>query len=442
MKITFYGAAQEVTGSKYLIEDGDTKILVDCGLFQGDEEFSSRNWDVFPVEPANIEAIVLTHAHIDHTGYVPLLVRNGFKGKIYCSKATYALCNILLRDCGLLFENESRRTSASPLYTLIDAENALKLFHIVPDEVFSIGKSLKINFIFAGHIPGAKCVVVSNGKQTVTFSGDLGRPDALIMKAPAYIKQTDFLVLESTYGDRLHEKIDPVESLSEIVNDTVKKGGRLIIPAFAVGRSQDILYCLYQLRQKKLIPNIPIFLDSPTAIEVSRIFCSFADEYQISADVCEQMLRVARFTQTVEESKRIDYGKRSSIIIAASGMANGGRVLHHFKHFISGAKNTILFTSFQAEGTNGRILVDGAKEIKIHDALFKVRAEIKMLNIFSAHADYSETLAWLGHLENSPKKIFITHGQLESAQSLKNKIEERFGWSVIVPKYCESFDLE
>ncbi len=440
MKITFLGATQEVTGSKYLIEDNGTKILVDCGLFQGDKELRRRNGDKFPVEPSSIDAIVLTHAHIDHTGYIPALVKDGFRGTIYCSKATYQLSSIMLLDSGRVQEKEA---TDLPLYTEKDAEYALQFFKVADyDTIVNIGTSLKVTLIRSGHILGSAFVILSDGKQTLTFSGDLGRPDQLTMKSPPYLEKTDFLVIESTYGDRLHEQGDSIKELGHIVNETVEKGGVLIIPSFAVSRTQTILYALYRLKEKNAIPKVPIFLDSPMAIRVTDLFCDFKSELTLPPRLCDDIFDVATYTSTAKKSKKIDTLKHSAIIIAGSGMVTGGRVLHHLKAFISDAKNTILFVGFQAEGTGGRALVEGAKEIKIHDKLYNVRAEIKRINTLSGHADYNEILEWLSHFQNSPKKVFVTHGEIEASRSLQKKMEERFGWTVVIPKYLESFDLD
>lgn len=451
MKITFLGAVEEVTGSKYLVEDNDVKILVDCGLFQGIKEITQRNWDPLPLAPASIDALVLTHAHIDHTGYIPLLIKNGFKGKIYCSTATRELCAILLPDCGSLQEEEAKHSNDKrdpqhpammPLYTKLDAENSLKFFQTVDYDTILNIKSFRVTLIRSGHILGSSFVIVSDGKQTLTFSGDLGRPEQFIQKSPPHLKKTDFLVLESTYGDRLHEKGDPIKALGDVVNQTVKKGGVLIIPSFVVERTQTVLYCLYQLKQKKTIPDIPIFLDSPTGIGVTDLFCKFSKELKLSASLCKQIFTIATYTRAVEESKRLDQITRPTIIIAGSGMANGGRVIYHLQHFISDAKNTVAFVGYQAKGTQGRLLVDGAKKLRIYGTSYSVRAQIKMITGLSAHADYKEIIEWLGYFENPPKKVFLTHGQIESAQSLKKKIEKRFGWLVVIPKYLESFDLD
>jgi metallo-beta-lactamase family protein len=453
MKITFLGAVEEVTGSRYLVEHATIKILVDCGMFQGPREIAQRNVEPFPVDPKSIDAIVLTHAHIDHTGYIPALVKNGFTGKIYCSKGTYALCSLLLVDSGSLQEGEAKNINrrggpdhppAVALYTAQDAENSLQFFKPIDyDTVINIGGSFKITLIRSGHILGSAFVIVSDGKQKLTFSGDLGRPHQFILKSPPPLKQTDFLVIESTYGDRLHEKkIDTIKIIGDVVNATVAKGGILIIPCFAVARTETILYCLYQLKQKNAIPHIPIFLDSPLAIKVTDLLCDFKDEYELSAALCKDIFSIATYTRTVEESKEINHVERPAIIIAGSGMADGGRVLFHLEHFISDPKNTVLFVGYQAEGTEGHALVNGAKIIKIHGGAHTVQAEIKALDTLSAHADYEEILAWLGNFENKLKKVFVTHGEIGAAQSLKKKIEERFGWPTVIPKYLESFDLD
>ncbi len=451
MKITFLGAVQEVTGSRYLVEDNDVKLLVDCGLFQGEKEFAQRNWDPFGIAAESIDAIVLTHAHIDHTGYIPALIKNGFKGKIYSSKATGALAALLLLDCGSLQEEEAEHITkrygpqhpgATPLYTKLDAENSLKFFHTVDyDTAFSI-KTLQITLIRSGHILGSSFVIVSDGKQKLTFSGDLGRPEQFIQKPPPHLKETDFLVLESTYGDRLHEKGDPIKALGLVVNETVKKGGVLIIPSFVVERTQTILYCLYQLKHKKTIPDIPIFLDSPMGIGVTDLYCKFKEDLKLAPSACKEIFSIATYVHTVEESKHLDQLTHPAIIIAGSGMANGGRVLFHLQHFISDAKNTVAFVGYQVKGTQGRFLVDGSKELRIYGMSYPVRAEIKMITSLSAHADYKEIIQWLGYFEKPPRKVFLTHGELASAESLKKKIEERFGWHVVIPKYLESFDLD
>ncbi|MBA3954272.1 MBL fold metallo-hydrolase [Candidatus Dependentiae bacterium] len=452
MKITFLGAVEGVTGSRYLVEHENIKILVDCGMFQGSQEITQSNSDPFPVDPESIDAVIVTHAHIDHTGYIPVLVKNGFRGKIYCSKGTYALCSLMLVDSGSLQERGAIKFNqrggpdhppAVALYTARDAENALKFFNPVDyDTVIDIGTSLKVTLVRSGHILGSSFVIVSDGKQKLTFSGDLGRPQQFMLKAPPALKQTDFLVIESTYGDRLHPQDDPIKIIGDIVNATIAKGGVIIIPCFVIGRTETILYCLHQLKQKNMIPDIPIFLDSPMAIHVANFSCDFKEEYELSSDLCKDIFTLATYTLTAEESKKIDRIEQPAIIIAGSGMADGGRVLFHLKRFISDAKNTVLFVGFQAEGTTGHALVNGEKLIKIDDEYYTVQADIRVLDSLSAHADYDEILKWVGHFENRPKKVFVTHGEKPAAEALKNKIEERFGGTVIVPKYLESFDLD
>jgi len=454
MKITFFGAVEEVTGSRYLIEHGTTRILVDCGLFQGEHELAKRNWEPFPIDPKSVDAIVLTHAHIDHTGYIPVFIKKGFKGKIYCSQATLALSAIMLVDSGHLQEEDAKHMHGheaedaehapiAPLYTEEDAKDALPFFNVVEyDTVIDLGSSLQCTLIRSGHILGSSFVVISDGKQKLTFSGDLGRPVDLIMKSPPHLKETDYLVLESTYGDRLHEEGDPIAAIATVVNETVKRGGVLLIPAFAVGRTQTILYCLYQLKQKKAIPDIPIYLDSPMAINVTNLLCKFPDEHTLTPELCKDVCAVATYTPMVEESKQLDKMTHPVIIIAGSGMANGGRVLHHLTKFISDYKNTVFFVGYQATGTLGRLLVDGKKDIKIYGTSYPVHAHIQIINTLSAHADYKEVLEWLSYFEKAPKKVFLSHGELESAVSLKKKIEDRFGWNVVIPKYLESYELD
>lgn len=410
----------------------------------------------FPVDAATIQAIFLTHAHVDHTGYIPLLVKNGFKGKIYCSKATYELSAILLRDCGSIQEDEAKhrnkRANAEhpdvvqepmlPLYTKADAENSLPFFNPVDYGTVVTNRSLQITFIRSGHILGSSFITVFDGKQTLTFSGDLGRPEQLIEKSPTHLTQTDYLVLESTYGDRVHDVGDPIQALGEVVNQAIKRGGVLVIPCFVVERTQTILYCLYQLKQKKIIPDIPIFLDSPMAIKVTDLFCQFNDEHKVPPALCNDVFSVATYTPTVEESKKLDTLTHPAIIIAGSGMADGGRVMYHLQKYISDAKNTIAFVGFQARGTKGRLLVDGAQEIRIYGSYHRVNAHIKTIGMLSAHADCNEILEWLSYFEKAPKKVFLTHGEPEAALALKAKIEERFTWSVVIPKYLETYDLD
>lgn len=450
MKITFFGAVEEVTGSRYLVSHNDRHILVDCGMFQGPRETYERNYKPFPIDPGTIDAIVLTHAHIDHTGYIPALIKQGFKGSIYCSKGTYALCSLLLLDSGAIQEykakkriqQDSHRKPLGPLYTVHDAETSLRFFKPTDyDTAITLG-SLTVTLVRSGHILGSAFVRVSDGSHTLTFSGDLGRPEQLILKSPPPLTQTDYLVLESTYGDRLHKDEDTLHRISEVVHATVAKKGILIIPSFAVERTESILYCLYQLREQKAIPDIPIFLNSPLAIRVAELLCDFKEEYKFSSALCKDMRSIATYTQTPKESIQLEHITPPAIIIAGSGMADGGRILFHLEQFIADSKNTVLFVGYQAHGTLGNLLVHGAETITINNKRYAVRADIEKLETLSAHADYEEILNWLEHFAHAPKKVFLTHGEIKASQALQRKIEECFGWKVIIPTYGESFDLD
>ncbi|MCB9988279.1 MAG: MBL fold metallo-hydrolase [Rhodospirillales bacterium] len=451
MKLTFMGATGTVTGSKYLLEDEGRRILVDCGLFQGLKELRLRNWDRLPIDPASVDAVILTHAHIDHSGYLPLFVKNGFKGSIYCSEATLDLCRILLPDCGRIQESDAERSNrheyskhkpALPLYTEKDAFAALGHFKAVRfGQECHLSDFLTFSLSRAGHILGAACVKISDGQTSIVFSGDLGRPNDPIMKAPAQIQYADYLILESTYGDRLHEETNPMERMADIINRTFKRGGIVVIPSFAVGRAQLILYYLHELIRTKKIPYVPVYLDSPMAIDATKQWQDHVDEHRLDAKKVGEVCRTATYTQSVEQSKALDNGAVPAIIISASGMATGGRVLHHIAHYIGDERNTILFAGYQAAGTRGARLVHGEKEIKIHGHLHPVRAEIHNLASLSAHADYAEIIDWLRAFKKRPRKVFLTHGEPEATSSFKFKIEEHLGWNVEIPDYLQEEEL-
>ncbi len=449
MRLTFWGATETVTGSKYLVEAGGKKVMVDCGLFQGFKEHRLRNWKPLPVSPKDIDALILTHAHIDHSGYIPKLVKGGFRGKIYTSAATTDLCRIMLPDSGYLQEEDARMANkygyskhkpALPLYTKKEAEDSLKYF-----EPVGFGQKTLLNdhdFSFtlhrAGHILGAAFVVLQSKDTRLLFSGDLGRPHDPVMLAPEPIEPVDYLVVESTYGNRLHSQTDPTEEIGQIVRETVSHGGSVVIPAFAVGRAQHMLYHLSTLKQQGNIPDtLPIYLDSPMSINATDLMCKHGDEHRLSADECKRTCHVATYLRTAEESKQLNNQLMPCVIISASGMATGGRILHHLKHFAPHRKNTILFTGFQAEGTRGDKILRGDKTIRIHGQDIPVRARVEGLTNTSAHADYEEMLSWLSGLKTPPKKVFITHGSLESATSLQQKIQERFRWEASIPQYLD-----
>lgn len=450
MKITFLGATETVTGSKYLIETDKTKILVDCGLFQGFKELRERNWSSLPIDPQELNAIILTHAHIDHSGYIPVLVRKGFSGPIYCSSSTKKLCEILLPDSGYLQEEEarfrnkhkaSRHKPALPLYTVGDAEYALKYFRTVSCTTYHDinGGDIRFKLVPAGHILGAAFIKLQIEGKTIVFSGDIGRMRDPIMYTPFNLGETNYLVLESTYGDRLHENVYVEGELEKMINTTVKKGGVVIIPAFAVGRTQLILYYLYQLRKTNRIPNIPIYVDSPMATNASHIFRNCFKEHRLSKEEADAVFSIAEYVNTRDDSKKLDEEIFPKIILSASGMAEGGRVLHHLMRFLPDKRNTVIFTGYQSDGTKGDQLIKGKKQLRLFGQETTVKAKIRVLENLSAHADYNGILTWLETLTTTPETVFITHGNIASTQSLKTKIEKKFKWNCVIPKYRQSF---
>jgi metallo-beta-lactamase family protein len=448
MKLRFLGATRCVTGSKYLIETGKHNVLIDCGLFQGHKELRLRNWEKFPIAPSNIHAIFLTHAHLDHSGYIPLLIKNGFQGKIYCTAATKDLCSILLPDSGYLqeelahFANKrkfSKHKPALPLYTKDEAEASLKYFKAIDfGEESQLFDDIKVKFNRAGHILGAATILVNSNDTSILFSGDLGRLDDPIMFPPDIVSGADYLVMESTYGNREHEKRSPEDQLMAVINRVTQRGGTIVIPAFAVGRAQSILYFIYKLKLANKIPDIPVFLDSPMAIDATEIFLRYNTEHKLSAKEASQVCKVAKYINTVEESKSLDVNKNPKIIISASGMAVGGRVLHHLKVFAPDERSVILFTGYQAEGTRGDTLLRKHKrEIKLFGEMIKVNAEVLELENVSAHADVRELILWLQHFVTIPKKVFITHGEADAALELCKKITTKLSWSCETPIYMQ-----
>jgi metallo-beta-lactamase family protein len=445
MEIQFLGATKTVTGSKYLLK-ADKKILVDCGLFQGLKELRLRNWSNLPVSPSAIDAVVLTHAHLDHTGYLPLLVKNGFRGKIYATNFTVELCKILLLDSGHLQEEDAHRANklgyskhkpALPLYTRDDAQAVFPLFQKVSfHQEFSVG-DFRLRFNRVGHIFGAASLLVRHQQTSILFSGDVGRPSDPCVLPPEDVVTTDYLVIESTYGDRLHESVDPEEKLGEIIIKVVGRGGTLIIPAFAVGRVQVMLYYIYHLKQSGKIPSIPVFLDSPMAQDVTGMMLQHDEEHLLNKKVCSEIVKGVRYVSSVEESKQIDEYSYPKIIISASGMVTGGRVLHHIKALAGDKRNMILFVGYQAAGTRGDVLLRGNREIKMFGEKVTVNAEVSVLDNVSAHADYEEIINWLSKVKVPPRKVFITHGETHAALALQEKLKNTFGWQCIVPEYLQ-----
>lgn len=452
ISLRFLGAAGTVTGSKYRLDLGTHKWLIDCGLFQGHRSLRERNWRHPAINPSELKGVLLTHAHIDHSGYVPVLTKSGFAGPVYATRATVDLCRILLPDSGFLQEKDaefanrhgtSRHRPAKPLYTRADAEDALALFKGLDFGDFQeLGHGFAARFHPAGHILGAAVIELDlpNGK-TAVFSGDLGRPNSATMLRPETVTHADYLIVESTYGNRKHKDIEVEDLLAEIVSITAKRGGTIIVPAFAVGRAQSLLYHLSQLKRDKRIPDLPIFLDSPMAINASELFCEHIDGHRLSAAECRQACDVATYVRSTEDSKALTTNRMPKIIISASGMATGGRVVHHIKNYVSDPRNALLFTGFQAAGTRGRAIVDGAQSVKIHGQNLPVRASVHNLDSLSAHADADEIIAWLSQFGSAPEMTFITHGEPVATASLKARIEQELSWPCHAPVLDEKVEL-
>jgi metallo-beta-lactamase family protein len=449
--ITFLGAAGTVTGSKYLLEFDGKRMLVDCGLFQGFKQLRERNWVPFPVDPASIHAVVLTHAHLDHSGYLPVLVRDGFRGRIISTHATQELCELLLPDSGHLMEADTLRANrygyskhkpALPLYTEEDARRSLQSFEAVSfDREVEIVAGCMAKFRPAGHILGAATIELQCNGLMIVFSGDVGRYGEATMVDPVPVPNADYLLIESTYGNRKHDSRSPDEALEEVVNRTIRRGGTVVIPAFAVGRAQSLLFHLSQLHKRNRIPDVPIFLDSPMAVSATTIFHEHLGEHRLTPEQCNEAFSVATFVRQTEDSKKLNTNPMPKIIISASGMATGGRILHHLKNYAPDRRNTILLAGFQAGGTRGAALRDGASEIKIFGGYVPVRAEVVSLDMFSAHADADELIRWLSGFERSPKMTFVTHGEPAGSDALRHRIEEELGWEAIVPEHLQRVEL-
>ena len=449
--LTFLGAVGTVTGSKYLLNTGDRRILIDCGLFQGFKQLRRRNWAPLPVDLKSIDAVLLTHAHVDHSGYLPALVRDGYSGPIYATPPTCELCDVLLHDSGHLMEREaeqanrygySKHKPAVPLYTEEDAELALEQFRAQEfEEDLRLGDDLRARFLPAGHILGASMIEVFTPNAKILFSGDLGRPGSATMVDPTPVKQADFLVVESTYGNRLHDKADAEERIAEIVNKVAQRGGTVLIPSFAVGRSQMLLYHISRLKKEGRIPDLPVYLDSPMAIDASELFWKYRKDHRLTEEESRETCQVATYVRSPEESKRLDENIVPKIIVSASGMATGGRILHHLKRYLPDRRNFVLFAGFQAGGTRGRALVTGAQKVKIHGSYHAVRADVDNLDMLSAHADADEILGWLKNFETPPRMTFITHGEPEASDALRLRIEEELGWECTVPEFRDAYDL-
>ncbi len=452
LTLSFLGAAGTVTGSRTLLSAGEDRVLVDCGMFQGLKNLRRRNWAPFPVEPSSLSSVLLTHAHLDHSGYLPRLARLGFRGPIYATRATSDLAEILLLDSAGIqeadaeFANRHRLTShvpALPLYTVADAERVLGQFRNVEiDEWVEFQPGWRARWTSAGHILGASIVEIEYGGRRVVFSGDLGRYNDPVMNDPSPVERADYLVLESTYGDRLHEREDVLKMLHELITRTVQRGGTVVIPAFAVGRVQLLLWYLYRLRGAGRLPaSLPIYVDSPMSTDVTDIYRRNSRLLRQSAGELQAAFQMPRYVRDVQESKALDVSRMPKVIISASGMATGGRVLHHLKHYAPDSRSTILFAGYQAAGTRGATITSGATTVKIHGEYIPIRAEVQHLSMLSAHADADEIMRWLRGFEAAPNRCFLNHGEVQASDTLRLRIKDELGWSVFVPEHLEEFTL-
>jgi len=482
LTLTFLGAARTVTGSKYLLRAGGATVLFDCGLFQGLKELRERNWNDLPIDPASIDAVVLTHAHLDHCGYLPRLVSKGFRGRVFCTAGTQDLCRIVLPDSGRIQEEDaenanrgrySKHEVALPLYTENDAFRALTLLQPVGyDRPMPVADGIEVEFINAGHLLGSSYARVRVDGRAILFGGDLGRFDRPVLPDPTIVEQADYLLVESTYGDREHQDVDDGALLADVINETVKRGGRIIIPSFAIGRVEELIYWIKRLEDEKRIPVLPVFLDSPMAIEARARYAERLHELDPELrpeqtdekgplgpsdrnesmerrrahaarekEVCAFCTDRFRAIDSVEESKQLTRSRVPAVIISSSGMATGGRVLHHLKAALPDPRNTVLFVGYQAAGTRGRRLVDGEAAVKIHGVMVPVQASVKLIGSMSAHADANEILRWLGEFRSPPRTTFLVHGDPDAMDALSSRIAGGLAWKTRMPEHEEIIDL-
>lgn len=453
MKIQFLGGVGTVTGSKTLIEsDNGIRILIDCGLFQGNKETRQLNWQPLPILPSSIDYVLLTHGHLDHCGWLPRLVNQGFEGKIYCTSPTKAISQLILLDSGKIQEEEaekanqehySRHIPAEPLYTVDQAEKVFPFFRVIQlDKTFDLDAEISARFFYASHILGACSIELNLEGKTLVFSGDVGRDQDDLLFKPVRPKKADYVFLESTYGDRLHPANIPMDDLERCINETIARGGNVIIPSFAVERAQTIMFLLWKLKQEGRIPEIPYIIDTPMGIRVIDLFTENRSWHKLKLEDCEAMCSMFSLITDFEETIETIYSDHPKVVIAASGMVTGGRVLSYLERYIVDDKNTILIVGFQAEGTRGRKLIEGAKEIKIYGHYYPVNAQIIEIEGLSAHADQEDLLQWLSELETKPQNVFLVHGEQPSLLTLKNMVEHRYGFNCEVPYLQQMIEIK
>jgi metallo-beta-lactamase family protein len=451
MKVKFIGAAGTVTGSKTLVESNGVRILIDCGLFQGIKPLRELNWEALPILASTIDFVLLTHGHLDHCGWLPRLVNQGFKGKIYCTSPTKDIAKLILLDSAKIQEEEAKKANkenyskheiAEPLYTVAQAEKVFPLFRVIKtNEAVLLDAEISAVFFNAGHIIGACSIEVTLENKIIVFSGDIGRDNDVLMFPPSKPKKADYVFLESTYGDRLHPTIDAKLELEMYINNTFQKGGTTIIPSFAVERAQGIMYLLWQLKIENKIPDIPYIIDSPMGVSAFTIFFNNLKWHKLSLEDCVAMSKMFTMITDYKDTIEAIYDKQPKVVIAASGMVTGGRVLSYLERYIGLPETTVLIVGYQAEGTRGRKLIEGAKEVKIYGKYYSVRAKFFEIEGLSAHGDQKDLLNWLSELENKPKKVFLVHGENQPADELRIKIREHYGFDCTVPLMGQEFEL-
>lgn len=451
MKIKFFGGAGTVTGSKTVIESNGIRILIDCGQFQGVKPLRELNWQPLPVLPSTIDFVLLTHGHLDHCGWLPRLVNQGFKGKIFCTSPTKDITKLILLDSAKIQEEEAAKANkehyskheiAEPLYTVKQAEAVFPLFRVVkPNENIALDAEISAVFTNAGHIIGACSIQLNLENKTLVFSGDIGRDNDILMFSPTKPKKADYIFLESTYGNRLHPETDAKFELEMYINNAFRKGGTILIPSFAVERAQTVMYLLWQLKVEGKIPNIPYILDTPMGIKVLDIFENNKKWHKLPEQeyvaMCQMFTLISDYQETIDTI----YNKQSKVVIAASGMVTGGRVLSYLERYISLPETTVIIIGYQAEGTRGRKLLEGEKEIKIYGKYYEVKATILEIEALSAHGDQKDLLNWLSELENKPEKVFLVHGENEAFLELAEKINEKYGFDCVIPYMNQEIEL-